>query len=575
MTTQDYIHELDRVLGFAVRHTDDRGRMVVEGEIDCKDSGWLVLAGVIRLKHAEQFPPAYPLASAVPAWTHASVDVEDRRSAWTTFALLYAMFLSGGKSGFFHRSLSVETAAALERFVMRIDMRFLYEASKNYQVAAGIINALRLRFGYITETDCPPEDNIEVMLDAYLGDGFFNDDDSRGSRLDRRIDGYSAEIIGLLLHYDEINDWQSPWHDRITEIVRDFCASNLHLIDARGEYAKWGRSLRGEAEAKKLMVWEYAERHGLVAAPGVGHAACAAQLDFFRRTGIGEDGQVFRDKGGNRGIWDEYTTHVQAQGYGAYGLAMALHLTADRQPDPAPVLPAAREDYVRYLSGPRIVCANQAATGVHCVIPLANRLTKLMYLWHNRITGENDVSVDMSPKFMPIPYFGKQLPAPYADPHVPFLPLLENQGDLLVPRNLDTTSLEVDTTAGGVICRQRFAYCKTVEFEPANPVELTAELAVTPHSLSYRFVFRATEGDEFPAQICFYPPVGRVETAGNTARVAADNLALTYRFNKVAVAWREDAFGPSIYGPATNALRACFAVSDGTQADYEFKWENA
>jgi hypothetical protein len=57
-----------------------------------------------------------------------------------------------------------------------------------------------------------------------------------------------------------------------------------------------------------------------------------------------------------------------------------------------------REDYVRCLRGPRIACANHAATGVHCVIPLSNRLTKLMYLWHNRITGENDVSVDMSRK---------------------------------------------------------------------------------------------------------------------------------------------------------------------------------
>jgi hypothetical protein len=575
MATHDYIHELDRVLEFAVRHTDDRGRMVVDGEIDCKDSGWLVLAGVIRLKHAEQFPLAYPLVSAVPAWTHASVDVDDRRSAWTTFALLYAMFLSDGKSGFFYRSLSAETAAALDRFVMRIDMRFLYEASKNYQVAAGIINALRLRFGYITETDCPPEDNIEVMLDAYLGDGFFNDDDSRGSRLDRRIDGYSAEIIGLLLHYDEINDWQSPWHDRITEIVRDFCASNLHLIDARGEYAKWGRSLRGEAEAKKLMVWEYAERTGLVAAPGDGNAACAAQLDFFRGTGIGEDGQVFRDKGGNRGIWDEYTTHVQAQGYGAYGLALALHLASDRQSNPATVLPSIRENYVRYLRGPQIVCANHAATGVHCVIPLSNRLTKLMYLWHNRITGENDVSVDMSPKFMPIPYFGKQLSAPYADPHIPFLPLLEHEGELLVPRNLDTASQKIETTADGVICQQRFAYCKATEFEPASPVELTAELAVTPDSLSYQIAFRTTDDGAIPAQVCFYHPEGSVETAGDTARIVTDNLTLSYRFKGVDIIWRKGSFGPSIYGPRTNAIRACFDVSDGTKARYEFKWDKA
>ena len=40
-----YLALLDRALLFAARHTDPAGRMTVDGEIDCKDSGWLVLGG--------------------------------------------------------------------------------------------------------------------------------------------------------------------------------------------------------------------------------------------------------------------------------------------------------------------------------------------------------------------------------------------------------------------------------------------------------------------------------------------------------------------------------------------------
>ncbi len=572
MLQDKYIYELDRVLEFAVKHTDEYGRMVVDGEIDCKDSGWLVLAAVIRLKYNGEGGINYPLESVVDKWTFASVDVDDRRSAWTTFALLYSIFLSGGKDGFFYRSLSDTTAVRLDRFIMQVDMQFLYDASRNYQVAAGIINTLRLQFGYISDTDIPPEDNIKVMLDAYLGNGFFNDDDNRGSGADRRIDAYSAEIIGLLLHYDEINQWNSKWHERIQEIVRDFSVSNLHLIDSNGEYAKWGRSLRGEAEAKKLFIWEYAENHELVASVGDGVAACLAQLGFFRENGIGTDGQIFRDKGGNFGIWDEYTTHVQAQGYGAYGLAMALHY-AGKETLAASGLPAKSESYVRYLAGPQIVCANDHMTGMHCIIPLSNRLTKLMYLWHNRITGENDVSVDMSPKFMPIPYFGKQLAAPYADSRIPFLPLLEDQdGKLLVPRNLNP-EIQFDTeTIGRVRCIQHFAYCYAAEFEKATSLELISTLMVTSNALEYSFELTGAI-QEFPGSIYFYIGDGDADISGSTACVQKKGTLFSYCFYGVDVDWSRVECGPSIYGGNTKAICAKFPVFSGLCFNYKFSWE--
>ena len=43
MNRQIYRNELDRALLFAAKHTDSSGRMIVEGEIDTKDYGWLVL----------------------------------------------------------------------------------------------------------------------------------------------------------------------------------------------------------------------------------------------------------------------------------------------------------------------------------------------------------------------------------------------------------------------------------------------------------------------------------------------------------------------------------------------------
>ena len=570
---EKYAYELDRILEFAVQQTDSAGKIVVDGEIDCKDSGWLVLAAVIRLKFKNQFPINYPLESIIEKWTFASVDVDDQRSAWTTFALLYAMYISGGKDGFFYQALSSDTADALDRFVMQIDMQFLYDASRNYQVAAGLINTLRLRFGYIVNAESLPEDNIKVMIDAYLGDGFFNDDDNRGSGLDRRIDAYSAEIIGLLLHYDEINNWQSPWHNQIVTIVNDFCASNIYLIDSHGEYAKWGRSLRGEAEAKKLFIWEFAEKNNLVANPGDGVAACSAQLNFFLENGIGADGQVFRDKAGNRGTWDEYTTHVQAQGYGAYGIAMALYF-ASADDDKAKSLPSQTESYVRYLPGPQIICANDCQSILHCIIPGANRLTKLMYLWHNRITGENDVSVDMSPKFMPLPYFGKMLPAPYADPRIPFLPLLiTTKNELLVPRNLNSDALKIDVTGNQTIrCKQNFAYSKPKDFEPVAPFELTSILEVSPTVLAYEFEFQLAPETDIQGCIYFYYGEGTVKTMGDHAKIDKNQICLNYEFSGNNVTWEQLSCAPSVYGAETAALRASFPITNGSKINYRMHW---
>ena len=194
-------------------------------------------------------------------------------------------------------------------------MRYLREASRNYCVAAALIEVMRVRFGFVGQTEIDPGHCMERMLEAYLGNGFFNDDDSRGSRDDRRIDAYSGEIIGLLLHYDELFDFRSPFHERIMKILKDFCASGRFLLDGEGELAKWGRSLRGEAEIKKVFLWEFAADRKLIE-PEEADAAAEKMTSFFLRHGFSAEGQVFRDKGGNRGIWDEYTTHVQAQGYG-------------------------------------------------------------------------------------------------------------------------------------------------------------------------------------------------------------------------------------------------------------------
>lgn len=545
---QHYLALLDRALLFAARHTDAAGRMSVNGEIDCKDSGWLVLGGAIRGLEAGWRIGETDLADLCRRWTLASVRVDDTRSAWTTFALLYTFYLTGGNDGPFARSFTAGERAEVEHFLLQIDMHYLYEASRNYRVAAAIIDALRLRFGYIEQPELPIEENIDAMLAGYLGDGFFNDDDSRGSRADRRIDAYSAEIIGLLLHFDEIFSFAGCRHEQIMKICREFCRSGRFLIDAGGEFAKWGRSLRGEAEAKKIFLWEFAEAHGLTAQPGDGVAAAAAQLEFFVRYGIDETGMIGRDKAFNRGTCDEYTTQVQAQGYGVYGLAMALKWCAPApRPEPVP-LPAAKESFVTYLPGAAIACASDLRTGIHYVVPFANRMTKNMFFWHNRLTGENDVEVDVSAKFMPLPCFGRKVPAPYAGPQLPFLPMLRTAaGILLVPRNLDEEQPRVVEESGAVRGTTEYFFCPMGEYRPAIGLAFAATLVCRPAELEWEFRFRGDWPEGSSAELHFFEP-------------APDcGVCAEYEIRGAEPRWSMEECAPSIYGPATLARVARIA----------------
>lgn len=539
---REYLALLDRALLFAARHTGADGRMSVNGEIDCKDSGWLVLGGAVRGIEAGWRIGEVDLIDLCRRWTLASVRVDDTRSAWTTFALLYTFYLTGGNDGTFARSFTAGERAEVERFLLQIDMHYLYEASRNYRVAAAIIDALRLRFGCIERPERPIEENIDAMLSGYLGDGFFNDDDCRGSRADRRIDAYSAEIIGLLLHFDEIFHFASCRHEQIMEICRAFCRSGRYLIDADGEFAKWGRSLRGEAEVKKIFLWEFAETHHLTAQPGDGPAAASAQLDFFARYGIDETGMIGRDKAFNRGMRDEYTTQVQAQGYGIYGLAMALRFCPpEPPPDPAP-LPAAGESFVKYLPGPAIASAGDRRTGIHYVVPFANRMTKNMFFWHNRITGENDVEVDVSAKFMPLPYFGRKVPAPYAGPQLPFLPMLRTAaGMLLEPRNLGEEGARVVAESDAVRGETEYFFCRVREYRPAVGLAFSATLTCRPAELEWEFRFRGEWPEGSSAELHLFEPSPEC------------GVCAEYEFRGAKPRWSTEECAPSIYGPATLA----------------------
>lgn len=539
---REYLALLDRALLFAARHTGADGRMSVNGEIDCKDAGWLVLGGAVRGVEAGWRLGEVDLIDLCRRWTLASVRVDDTRSAWTTFALLYTLYLTGGNDGTFARSFTVQERAEVEHFLLQIDMHYLYEASRNYRVAAAIIDALRLRFGCIERPERPIEENIDAMLSGYLGNGFFNDDDCRGSRADRRIDAYSAEIIGLLLHFDEIFDFASCRHEQIMRICREFCRSGRYLIDADGEFAKWGRSLRGEAEVKKIFLWEFAETHHLTAQPGDGPAAASAQLDFFARYGIDETGMIGRDKAFNRGMRDEYTTQVQAQGYGIYGLAMALRFCPpEPPPDPAP-LPAAGESFVKYLPGPAIASAGDRRTGIHYVVPFANRMTKNMFFWHNRITGENDVEVDVSAKFMPLPYFGRKVPAPYAGPQLPFLPMLRTAaGILLIPRNLGEKEPRVVGESGAFRNETEYFFCRMREYRPAVELAFSATLVCRPAELEWEFRFRGEWPEGSSAELHLFEPLPEC------------GIRVECELRGAEARWNTEECAPSIYGPATLA----------------------
>ena len=530
---------LDRALLFAAQNTDAQGRMAAEGEIDCKDPGWLVLGGVIRIALYGEKLGSVSLGEICRKWTLAAIRVDDTRSAWTTFALLLAMDISGGINGFFHSLFSPDEQQELRKFFLQIDIGELLAASRNYHIAAALIDTLRCRFGYLEKPISDPEADIRYMFDGYLGDGFFNDDDGRGSRDDRRIDAYSGEIIGLLLNYDGIFPDGSPFHEKIHDVIRDFCAANLPLIDRDGEYAKWGRSLRGEAEIKKVSLWEYAERHHLTVRPGDGAAAADRMIGFFEKNGIAEDGRISRDKGRDQGVWDEYTTIVQAQGYGIYGLAMACFYASGKEADHP--LPSEESSYVCYLPGPQILCANDAETGIHYILPAANRMTKNMFFWHNRITGETNVEVDVSAKFQSLPYFGKKVPSPYSGPELPFLPMLENAGgELRIPRGLKADAWSVVPGNDEAVFRRVFHYCRPAAYEPVGDISAEVTLICRPGkiTLSAEFTGKAPVGFR-PVIFVFEPADASLES-----RIHCDDAS----FENCRCA-------PSIYGRFTEAVK--------------------
>ncbi len=541
-----YRQELDLALSFAAEHTDAEGRMVVNGEIDTKDSGWLVLGGVIRGLGEGWDLKGKDLRQLCRIWTLASVRVDDQKSAWTTFALLYALDLSKGE---FLNFFSDSEKEEFRKFICQIDMSFLLAASRNYRVAAAFIDNLRLRYGFIDKPSINPEECIDYMLAGYLGNGFFNDDDGRGDSRDKRIDAYSAEIIGLLLHYDEICGWNSFRHNEIMQILKDYCEYTLSMIDVDGEFAKWGRSLRGEAEVKKIFLWEYAQANNI---SDYGDAAAGKLFAFFLETGIMLDGKIGRDKAYDKGIWDEYTTHVQSQGYGIYGLAMAYRFASGDYPV-KPIL-AEKESYCTLLEGPQILFANDKKTGLHYVLPAGNRLTKNMFFWHNRITGENDVDVDVSAKFMPLPYFGHKIPAPYAGPTIPFLPMLvQKNGERLVPRNLNP---EYELSPDGTF-EAEFAYCRPAEYTKAAEVTLNIKLVCTANGIDFDFAFSGKWDEGTFARVYLFECVD-------------SNIKVTYNFSGADFKWGKAEAEPSIYAPVSKAQTVEFEQVN--KISYKMRW---
>ena len=546
MFKKQYLDTLDAALAYAARHTDRDGRMVVNGEIDTKDSGWLVLGGTVRGIGVGWQLSEFDLKELCRKWCLASVRVDDKRSAWTTFAILLCFEFAGGE---FAKIFSSGELAEIRNFINQIDMRFLLEASRNYRVAAAVIDILRVRHKFTDAPAVDPEECIDYMLAGYLGCGFFNDDDGRGDRNDRRTDAYSAEIIGLLLHYDEIMGWNSQHHDRIFEILRDFCAENIYLIGQNGEYAKWGRSLRGEAEVKKIFLWELASRYGF---SEYAEPASRRQFEFFLKHGIAPDGKIGRDKAFDNGIWDEYTTCVQAQGYGIYGLAMAYRFASDKNGNT--VLPSDERDYVRYLPGADIICGNDSSTGVNYIVPAGNRLTKNMFFWHNRITGENDVEVDVSAKFMPVPYFGVSVPAPYSGPTLPFLPMLKQaDGTVLVPRNLDVAR----SVCGNKVI-QKFNYCFPASYQVETDCSVVSTIKCFANRLEFLF--------EFDRAI----PQG-VEALVHIFKCTDERVDMQSCFSTPPVSLAEQVCESSIYCKHTVADRFCFAGVSRIEFSLEWK----
>ncbi len=577
MPLQDYELWLDKLLLYAGSVTDERGYVLPGGEKDEKDQGWLVLAGTIRGTRLGWDLQGTDLLTLTRRWSVAVADVSDPKSAWSTFALLYAFHLSGGLEGTLYSSYSAAENAIIGNFLRQIDIRFLREASKNYNVAAGFINALRVRYGFISagETGKTPDEDVQVMLDGYIGDGFFNDDDTRGSGSDRRIDGYSAEIIGLLLHYDEIHGFASAHHDTIMRILREYVTANAYFVDAHGEYAKWGRSIRGGSDAKKAFLWEFAESHALVPEPGVGARVADCMFDFFLAQGVDRTtGRVYKDKGGNHGKWDEYTTSVQALGYAAYGLSMASRFCQRAERSTAR-LPSESEDYIRLFQKSQFIVANHLNSGIHYIVPLRNKLTKLMFLWHNRITGENDTYVDMTAKFMPLPYFGRELPAPYATEAYPFLPRLLVNGETLFAKNVFDHAVEtVEEASDCIAVRQRYGYCRHTSFENVDGLILEAETRYTAAGIAFTFTIPLMPPNAQP-QLSFYGGLGKMERKGNEVTVKNPAFAVRVLFDTpLPFTCARKAGEPSCYGPETRPVVVSFAPNvDSFRLSCSVSWK--
>ena len=569
----DFLKVLDGILDAAAKGTDGRGLIHLNNETDEKDQGWFILAGAVRSSCCGSVYRGGNLYDQMAAWTEGIADTDDPKSAWSTFALLYSLHLTGGKDGAFYRGLPENIRRLAEKFILQIDMKYLRAASKNYNAAAGLINKLRLNLGYISESACEkdPEDDIETMLNGYLADGFFNDDDVRGDQNDRRIDGYSAEIIGLLMHYDEITNGRTRHHQKIFNILKDFVRSNVWFIDKNGEYAKWGRSLRGASDAKKSFLWEYAALNRLTDNPAQAKRVSSMMFDFFLKYGINKKNMlVSRDKGQNTGMWDEYTTSIQASGYAAYGLSMAVRYCSDSI-SMSDSLPSENGSFVRYFPGSAFITGNSCKSSIHYTVCLQNRLTKLMYLWHNRITGENDYYADMCAKYLPLPYFGKNIPQPYASENYPFIPVLHLPEKILYPKNILPSAWElISCSEQSVIVRLRFGYALSRQFTAAGDAECETIIEYSASRIRFETSVQKCPPNA-QIRIYFYGPAKKLKIRDNKIIIKGTKAAYEFSGHNQPEISFDDKTQLSIYGPVHTAV-ALFPAQT-TALNYTLAWK--
>ena len=183
-----------------------------------------------------------------------------------------------------------------------------------------------------------------------------------------------------------------------------------------------------------------------------------------------------------------------------------------------------------------------------------------MFFWHNRITGENDVTVDVSAKFMPVPYFGRLIPAPYSGSEPPFLPeICLDGGERLVPRNLEVSDEVPEIRERKIRCRQRFHFCRCAEYEPAADFYADALLICRCDGLRYEFRFSGTPPEKSRLAFPFFLPPDPA-------------LALEIRFDGVEAEWCSSVGGASVYGPSTQRKTAF--VSFGSFIGYDVRWKH-